>query len=59
MNARTKLKIAGQFDKESASACGEQESKKLKARRKDFDLMTRDPQWKAPLGSFHRPGSHK
>jgi len=59
MNARNKLKIAGQFDKESAAACGEQESKKLKARRKDFALMTGNTSWKAPEGAYHKPGSQK
>lgn len=59
MNARAKLANAGKFDKESAAACGEQESKKLKARRKDFALMTGNISWKAPEGAFHKPGSQK
>lgn len=59
MNARDTLKLAGKFDKESAAVAGQQESKKLNTRRKDYDNMVAQPNFKAPEGTFHRPGSQK
>lgn len=59
MSARATLKKNGQFDKEMAALAGEKVSKKLAARRKDYALMISQPNFKAPPGTFHKPGSQK
>lgn len=59
MSALTTLKKNGQFNKEMAALAGEKVSKKLAARRKDYALMVSQPNFKAPDGTFHKPGSQK
>ena len=59
MSALAKLQKAGQFNKEMAALAGEKVSKKLAARRKDYELMVSQPSFKAPDGTFHKPGSQK
>lgn len=59
MSALATLKKNGQFDKEMATLAGEKVSKKLAARRKDYALMVSRPDFKAPEGTFHKPGSQK
>ena len=59
MSALATLKKNGQFDKDMAALAGEKVSKKLAARRKDYALMVSQPNFKAPDGAFHKPGSQK
>ena len=33
--------------------------KKLRARIRDYDMMVGRVGWKAPVGSYHKPGSNK
>jgi len=59
MSALATLKKNGQCNKEMAALAGEKVSKKLAARRKDYALMVSQPNFKAPDGTFHKPGSQK
>jgi len=59
MKARAQLALNGQFNKEMAALAGQAISKKLARRRKDYDLMVSQPSFKAPEGTFHKPGSQK
>ena len=59
MKARTQLALNGQFNKEMAALAGQKISKKLARRIKDYDLMISQPGFKAPEGTFHKPGSQK
>lgn len=60
MNARQTLAAAGVFDKESAAACGQQTTKKLKARQADYERMLNDPNNRSKnMSGYHKPGSLK
>lgn len=62
MNARTKLKIAGQFNLETAKLAGQRVSKKLANRIKDWKVMVARTDFKANNGvnpAYHCPGSQK
>ena len=59
MSALATLKKNGQFNKDMAALAGEKVSKKLAARRKDYEQMVSQPSFKAPDGAFHKPGSQK
>lgn len=62
MSARTQLLQAGQFDKAMAAMAGQQVSKKLAVRQKDWEIMTKRTDFKANSGvnpAYHKPGSQK
>ena len=60
MSALATLKKNGQFNEEMACDFSEEKvSKKLAARRKDYEQMVSQPSFKAPEGTFHKPGSQK
>ena len=62
MSALATLKKNGQFNTAlwlPSTARKALVSKKLAARRKDYALMVSQPNFKAPDGTFHKPGSQK